>query len=112
MVPEWFRIGSDSEPAVPSLSIKDVPEDVVQRLRERAARNHRSLQGELMALITEAAGARAGGSAPVVSSHPAPERARGKSVAQIAREHRARWPEPITDLPRAVDIIRADRDAR
>jgi plasmid stability protein len=34
-----------------NLSIKDVPEAWAQALRERAARNHRSLQGELMALI-------------------------------------------------------------
>jgi len=39
-----------------NLSIKNVPEDMVQRLRERAARHHRSLQGELLAIIEEAAG--------------------------------------------------------
>jgi len=38
-----------------NLSIKDVPEDLAQRLRERAARNHRSLQGELMSIIEQAA---------------------------------------------------------
>jgi antitoxin FitA len=37
-----------------NLSIKSAPDDVVERLRERAARNHRSLQGELMAIIEEA----------------------------------------------------------
>jgi antitoxin FitA len=37
-----------------NLSIKNAPDDVVQRLRERAHRNHRSLQGELMAIIEEA----------------------------------------------------------
>ena len=37
-----------------NLSIKNAPDDVVRRLRERAARNHRSLQGELMAIIEEA----------------------------------------------------------
>jgi plasmid stability protein len=37
-----------------NLSIKNAPDDVVERLRERAARNHRSLQGELMAIIEEA----------------------------------------------------------
>ena len=42
-----------------SLSIKDVPEDLAQRLRARAAANHRSLQRELMAII-EAAAAGAG----------------------------------------------------
>lgn len=38
-----------------SLSIKNAPDDVVDRLRRRAARNHRSLQGELMSIITRAA---------------------------------------------------------
>jgi plasmid stability protein len=36
------------------LSIKNVPEEQVRRLRERAKANHRSLQGELRALIDEA----------------------------------------------------------
>jgi plasmid stability protein len=38
-----------------NLSIKNVPEDVVERLRARAQRNHRSLQGELMAVVASAA---------------------------------------------------------
>jgi plasmid stability protein len=38
------------------LSIKGVPEDKVRRLRERAKANHRSLQGELRALIDEKTG--------------------------------------------------------
>jgi antitoxin FitA len=38
-----------------SLSIKNVPRDVVERLRARAARNRRSLQGELLDLVTRAA---------------------------------------------------------
>jgi antitoxin FitA len=37
-----------------NLSIKNAPDAVVERLRERAQRNHRSLQGELMAIIEEA----------------------------------------------------------
>jgi len=39
-----------------NLSIKNVPDEIADELRERAARNHRSLQGELMAIIEEAAG--------------------------------------------------------
>ena len=38
-----------------NLSIKNAPEDVVQRLRRRAERHHRSLQGELLAIIEAAA---------------------------------------------------------
>lgn len=37
-----------------SLSIKGVPDALAARLRERAARNHRSLQRELMALLEAA----------------------------------------------------------
>ena len=37
-----------------NLSIKSAPDAVVQRLRERASRHHRSLQGELMAIIEAA----------------------------------------------------------
>ena len=38
-----------------TLSVKNVPNDVAKRLRARAARNHRSLQGELMAILSVAA---------------------------------------------------------
>ena len=38
-----------------SLSIKNAPDEVVKRLKERATRHHRSLQGELMAIIEAAA---------------------------------------------------------
>ena len=38
------------------LSVKKVPDDVAERLRARAKRNHRSLQGELLSILEEAAG--------------------------------------------------------
>jgi hypothetical protein len=38
-----------------SLSIKHVPDDVLERLRDRAKRNRRSLQGELLDVIERAA---------------------------------------------------------
>jgi plasmid stability protein len=37
-----------------ALTIEDVPDDVAVRLRERARRNHRSLNGELLAIIAQA----------------------------------------------------------
>ena len=40
--------------ATVTLSVKNVPKDLAKRLRDRAARNHRSLQGELLAILTEA----------------------------------------------------------
>ncbi len=36
-----------------NLSIKNVPEDWVEHLRQRAARHHRSLQGELMSIVEQ-----------------------------------------------------------
>ncbi len=37
-----------------NLSIKTVPDDMVRRLRVRAERHHRSLQGELMVILESA----------------------------------------------------------
>jgi len=91
---------------MPSLSIKDVPEPLLEAIRRRAARNHRSLQGELMALIVQAA------AEPVTQDAAATVPATRKSIEQIAAEHRARWQQPFAAGPRAVDIIRAERDAR
>lgn len=34
-----------------NLSIKNAPDQIVKLLRERASRNHRSLQGELLAIL-------------------------------------------------------------
>ena len=50
MEPEWFHNGTMPV----TLSVKNVPKDLAERLRQRAASNHRSLQGELMAILEEA----------------------------------------------------------
>ncbi|MFN2383499.1 MAG: Arc family DNA-binding protein [Gemmatimonadota bacterium] len=36
-----------------NLSIKNVPDELAERLRQRAATRHRSLQGELLAILEE-----------------------------------------------------------
>ena len=92
-----------------NLSIKGVPEEVAGRLRARAARNHRSLQGELMHIIETAAMREDDASASAVRG---PTRRGTRSIEQIAAEHRALYPKPFDRLPRAVDIIRKDRDSR
>ena len=85
-----------------NLSIKEVPDDIAERLRQRAARNHRSLQGELMAIIEQAA---------VEARYPtAVFMQRGtKTIEQIADEARQRFPH---GTPSSVDFIRAMRDSR
>jgi plasmid stability protein len=111
---------------MPNLSIKDVPEAWADALRQRAARNHRSLQGELMALVEQAVKQET--ESPTSSADPAQPGAprivghdprgrpivqRGwKTIEQIAAEQRARGRPPADGAPLGVDIIREDRDSR
>ena len=91
---------------MPNLSIKDVPEDWAERLRARAASNHRSLQGELMAILEQAVH----GGAPAAPRSA--ERRGTRTLEDIAREQRRAFPQPVRGGPLAVDLIRADRDSR
>jgi len=75
-----------------TLSIKNVPNDVATRLRRRAARHHRSLQGELLAILESTL-------APQESLHP-------KSALDQVRKLGLRTPAE------AVSMIRRDRNAR
>ena len=113
-----------------NISIKDVPELWAEALRQRAARNHRSLQGELMSLIEQAVSAPSAAPGSAMTKAPASMTASGgqvagldrlghpitrrgsKTIEQIYAEHIARFPEPITHGPMSVDIIRQDRDSR
>lgn len=74
-----------------NLSIKNVPEETLKRLRERARRNHRSLQGELLAILDEAL-------------QPRP-----LTVAE-GRERLARL--RLSTPSESVAMIREDRDGR
>ena len=99
-----------------NLSIKNVPEAVAQKLRARAERNHRSLQGELLAIVEQAAQESVAPAGP--STAPAGDVPRGvatgtKTIEDLIAERAVRPPRVLApDLPRAVDIIRADRDSR
>lgn len=75
-----------------NLSIKNAPEHVVQRLRERAKRHHRSLQGELMAIIEAAA-----------------QEAQPATPAEVLAEVRRLG---LKNHEESVSIIRAARDGR
>jgi antitoxin FitA len=95
-----------------NLSIKGVPESLAERLRQRAESNHRSLQGELMAIIEQAVAA--GGAH---SAHPPAAGTRTlsqgwKTIEDLVAERAARNTQPVKGGPLAVDIIRADRDSR
>ncbi|MCI0438322.1 MAG: Arc family DNA-binding protein [Chloroflexi bacterium] len=74
-----------------NLSIKNVPDDIAERLRERAKKHRRSLQGELMVILEEAL------------------KPRGITVEELYRtvqESGLRTPSE------SVAIIREERDAR
>ena len=124
-----------------NLSIKDVPEAWAESLRQRAARNHRSLQGELMAIIEQAVTLGADAEAfkgdlsnlnrlPMSAQQDRrPSRIVGydrmgnpvisqgwKTIEQVCAEIDARpkssRPVYTADMPLGRDIIRAERDAR
>ncbi len=75
-----------------NLSIKNVPDELAERLRRRAAARHRSLQGELLSILEEAV-------------------AEGRRITieearRLVLEHGLETPDE------AREMIRADRDAR
>jgi len=39
-----------------NVSMKNVPDEVMEKLRQRAKRHHRSVQGELLAILEEVTG--------------------------------------------------------
>jgi antitoxin FitA len=73
-------------------SIKNAPDDLVVLLNQRAQRNHRSLQGEMLAIIEEAV------SRPKLLS---PEEV-------LAKAQRL----GLNTKPRSASIVRSDRDSR
>ena len=125
-----------------NLSIKGVSDQVADRLRVRAERHHRSLQGELMAIVERAAAedddapapsrsaarhgvtptaARNTAGAPALVPDPPPVphgpvlRQGWRSIEDLLADRRERGPlaAPLSGgLPLAVDIVRADRDSR
>ena len=72
-----------------TLSVKNVPSDVARRLRTRATRNHRSLQGELLAILSDAS------QVTTVTD-----------LAALVQSLQLRTP------PESVAMIRDDRDGR
>ncbi len=125
---------------MPNISIKNVPDQWAEALRQRAARNHRSLQGELMAIIERAANElplpasepnRAYTTPAVATRAEAAQRKpwQGtvvgcdrfghpiikngwKTTEQLVIEQRARGLKPFRGGPSSVDMIREDRDSR
>jgi plasmid stability protein len=81
--------------SVPTLNIRNVPADAVETLRERARREGRSLNAEVVAILTDAAER---------------ERRSGDAVRRL-RELANEIALP-PDAPRPEELIREARDAR
>ena len=75
-----------------NLSIKNAPDAIVKKLKERAERNHRSLRGELLSILERAA------AEPRVMSP--------MEVLAAARRRGIKTPAE------SAAMIRADRDGR
>jgi antitoxin FitA len=97
MVPKWSRPvlrtlrEEDSKMSI-DLSIKRVPDHIAQRLRKLAADHHRSLQGELMAML---------------EAHVA--RSEGRTAAQLLALART---DGLSTPSESVAMIRQDRRSR
>jgi antitoxin FitA len=74
-----------------NLSIRNVPDDVMERLRQRARQNHRSVRGECLAILEQA-----------VSE---PRKLTIRKVLEEVRRSGLRTPSE------SAAIIRADRDS-
>ena len=85
------------------LSVKRVPDEIADQLRERAKRNHRSLQGELRAILEDA----------VARLEPI---STGREWTAYERSPAATLPAPsswrIAPQSESALMIRQDRDGR
>jgi plasmid stability protein len=86
-----------------NLSVKNVPDALAERLRNRAERNHRSLQRELLSILESAAAERS----PQPSSRATP----GDyiSIDEVVARTRTLFPQGTAS---SVAFIRAMRDGR
>jgi plasmid stability protein len=75
-----------------TLSIKNVPDALAERLRRRAASRHRSLQGELLAILEGAVA--------------------GERRITVEEARRLVLERGLGTPAEARDMVRADRDAR
>ena len=80
---------------MPSLQIRDLPDDVYRALADRARRQGRSLAQQALFELRR------------MAEVEAEERRRATLDALRDR----RWPESLKALPDPVDLVREDRDA-
>jgi antitoxin FitA len=77
-----------------NLSIKNVPAEKVELLKQRAKRNHRSLQGELLAIVDQAIETGARQEGPVTLQELA---ARAREIGLKTPDESTRWIRELRD---------------
>ena len=108
-----------------TLTIKEVPDRVADKLRQRAAASHRSLQGELMAILEQALAQQAWQAlqqepAPYAAqpgarraaSTPVPVHGRRMSLTELWERSRRLGPPSKTESTEIVRKLRDERYAR
>jgi plasmid stability protein len=90
-----------------NFTVKHVPAALAERLRLRAERHHRSLQGELLAILEAAA-------RDPLPEHPSTARTAGgqRSFEETVQRLRALFPVPASDGVSSAELIRQMRDGR
>lgn len=87
---------------MPSITIQDIPDELLARLRQRAARHRRSVNGEIVHLLDRAL------SGAVAGSDEAEVTRRIEAQVQAWRQLAGRW-ESEADPAREVEQIYAAR---
>ncbi len=84
---------------MPNLTVRKIPKDIYRRLKESAKRNHRSLNAEILAALSDEDGW---------------TRRRLQIAALMPELDRVRHElaEKYPNAPDSVDLIREDRDSR
>ena len=90
-----------------NLSVKNVPDELAEKLRQRAERNHRSLQRELLAILEQAVGQP--GAPLALVPEPRDPNKRYATIDEVMARARELFPD---DGFSSVDFIRRMRDAR
>ncbi len=88
-----------------NLSVKNVPDELAERLRRRASANRRSLQRELLSILEAAAGR---GGTPLIVGGPEPPRD-AITIDELADITDKLFPRGTSS---SVDYIRRMRDRR
>ena len=127
-----FRLHSGSIPMTTTITVREVPDSIAKKLKARAERNHRSLQGEIMAILFDAAAAaprivaerqtvyviepaavpeQAGNGVPVRKRKASTDRLSGRRLSLRDLWERGKA-SGLSTPSESVEMIREDRDSR